>query len=108
MHSYECMNLSEMEAAAERVSDLMRVLSNKHRLLILCQLVESEKSVGDLARRLGVREAAMSQQLSLLRKDGLVGTRRDGQTIYYALAREDVRTLMRFLYENYCGDKVRS
>ncbi len=97
------MNLSEMSETAETVSDLMKVLSSKNRLMILCQLVEGEKSVGALARLLELRDAAMSQQLSLLRKDGLVKTRRDGQTIYYALARSDISNLMQFLYETYCG-----
>jgi len=97
------MNLQEMTRTAETVSDLMKVLSNRNRLMILCQLVEGEKSVGALARLLDLRDAAMSQQLSLLRKDGLVKTRRDGQTIYYALARTDISDLMQFLYDTYCG-----
>jgi DNA-binding transcriptional ArsR family regulator len=100
------MHLAEMERAAERVSDLMKVLSNKNRLMILCQLVEGEKSVGELADLLGTRGPAMSQQLALLRKDGLVTTRREGQMVYYALARSDVSELMAFLYETYCDDKA--
>ena len=92
-----------MESAAEKVSDLMKVLSNKNRLMILCQLVEGEKSVGALGKLVGLRTPAISQQLALLRKDGLVTTRRDGQTIYYALDRGDVKKLMSFLYETYCG-----
>ena len=98
------MNIEEMEATAEKVADLMKVLSNKNRLLVLCQLVESEKPVGELARGIGIREQAMSQQLALLRKDGLVKTRRDGQTIYYSLARNDIQPLMQFLYDTYCKD----
>jgi DNA-binding transcriptional ArsR family regulator len=98
------MKLHQMEAAAERVSELMKLLANKHRLLVLCQLAEGEKSVGELARLLGVREPAMSQQLSVLRREGLVRPRREAQTIYYALARDDVRRLMEFLHATYCGD----
>lgn len=93
-----------MNVAAEKVSDLMKILSHKTRLMILCQLVEGEKAVGALADLVGVRPPAMSQQLALLRKDGLVTTRRDGQTIYYALARDDIGKLMAFLYETYCGE----
>ena len=93
-----------MDVSAEKVSDLMKILSHKTRLMILCQLVEGEKSVGVLTGLVGARPPAMSQQLALLRKDGLVSTRRDGQTIYYALAREDISKLMAFLYETYCGD----
>ncbi len=93
-----------MEAAAERVSEIMKLLANKHRLLVLCQLVEGEKSVGELARLLGVREPAMSQQLAVLRREGLIRPRREAQTIYYELARDDIRRLMEFLYATYCGD----
>lgn len=100
------MNLEKMEQAAERVSDLMQVLSNKNRLMILCQLVKGEKSVGELADLLDARTPAISQQLALLRKDGLVRPRREGQTIYYALARSDVGKLMAFLYETYCGENA--
>lgn len=66
--------------------------------------VRLEKPVGELARLLGVREPAMSQQLAVLRREGLVRPRRDAQTIYYALARDDVRRLMEFLYATYCSE----
>jgi DNA-binding transcriptional ArsR family regulator len=98
------MKVEGMELAAERVSELMKLLANKHRLLVLCQLAEGERSVGELARLLGVREPAMSQQLAVLRREGLVRPRREAQTMYYALARDDVRRLMEFLYATYCGD----
>ena len=104
LHIFACMKLRDMEAAAERVSELMKLLANKHRLLVLCQLAEGEKSVGELARLLDVREPAMSQQLAVLRREGLVRPRREAQTIHYALARDDVRRLMEFLYATYCGD----
>ena len=95
-----------MAATADMVSELMKLLSNKHRLMVLCQLVEGEKSVGQLARLLDVREPAMSQQLATLRREGLIKPRREGQTIYYALDRDDVRRLMTFLYETYCGEEA--
>jgi DNA-binding transcriptional ArsR family regulator len=101
---YEGMKPTDMETAAERVSEIMKLLANKHRLLVLCQLVEGEKSVGELARLLGVREPAMSQQLAVLRREGLIQPRREAQTIYYELARDDIRRLMEFLYATYCGD----
>ena len=94
--------MKDMEQTAETVSELMKVLSNRNRLLILCQLIESEKSVGELANLLGVREQAVSQQLALLRKDGLIAKRRSGQTIFYSLARTDIEKLMEFLYQTYC------
>lgn len=99
------MNISDMERTAEQVSDLMKVLSSRHRLMILCQLVEGERSVNDLAALLGLRSTAVSQQLALLRKDRIVQTRREGQTIYYSLARADVRRVIEVLYDIYCRDK---
>ena len=102
------MNLKDMRETAPRVSELMKVLSNEHRLMILCQLAEGEKSVGELAELLNVRQAALSQQLALLRKDGMVRARRQAQNVFYSLAREDVRSLMGFLYETYCGVEDRS
>ena len=93
----------EMEQTAQKVCDLMKVLSNRTRLMILCQLVEGEKSVGALAELLGAREQAVSQQLALLRKDGLVTNRRQAQTIFYRLARGDIEKLMVFLHSTYCG-----
>lgn len=91
-----------MQKKAGEVSALLKSLSNSKRLLILCQLVEQERAVGDLAALLGARDAAISQQLALLRKDGLVKTRREGQTIFYSLARDDLKSLIGFLYATYC------
>jgi ArsR family transcriptional regulator, virulence genes transcriptional regulator len=97
------MHVKDMEAVAEHVSELMKSLSHKHRLLTLCQLVEGEKAVGELAAALDLSQPAMSQQLALLRRDGLVSTRREGQTVYYALPEGEVKKLLRFLYKTYCG-----
>lgn len=92
-----------MRRTAPLIADLLKVLSNETRLMILCLLVEGERSVTALAEALDVKGPAMSQQLALLRKDGLVKTRREGQTIFYALARDDIRDLMQFLHDSYCG-----
>ncbi len=97
------MNIIELETASAQVCDLMTLLSNQTRLMILCQLAEGEKSVGDLARLTGTRETVTSQHLARLRRERIVTPRRDGQTIYYRLDREDVRALMTFLHETYCG-----
>ncbi|HVJ33970.1 MAG TPA: metalloregulator ArsR/SmtB family transcription factor [Terriglobia bacterium] len=95
-----------MQQTAEAVSELMKTLGNPKRLLILCQLADGEKSVSDLARDTAMREAAVSQQLALLRKDGIVQARREGQSMLYDLAREDVRKIITFLYETYCQPSV--
>lgn len=100
----EDMDIEKIQSKAETVSDLMKVLSSKNRLMILCQLVDGETKVGDLAGRLGLRDQAMSQQLALLRKDGLVRTRREGQMIFYSLADENTKRLLGSIYEIFCGD----
>ena len=92
----------QMAAAADRASELLRSLGNRHRLLILCQLTEGERSVGDLAAFLGLRDSTVSQHLSLLRRDGLVQARRDGQTIWYSIASLAARRVLETLFEVFC------
>jgi DNA-binding transcriptional ArsR family regulator len=96
------MNIDAMEAAADRASDLLKALANRHRLLIICQLVDGERSVGDLAGFLGLRDSTVSQHLALLRRDGLVAARRDAQTIYYSIASDAAREVLSVLYRVYC------
>jgi DNA-binding transcriptional ArsR family regulator len=96
------MNVDAMEAAADRASDLLKALANRHRLLIVCQLIDGERSVGDLAGFLGLRDSTVSQHLALLRRDGLVAARRDAQTIYYSIASDAAREVLSVLYRVYC------
>ncbi len=91
-----------MSVAAERASDLLKSLANRHRLLIVCQLIEGERSVGELAEFLGIRDSTVSQHLALLRKDGVVAARRDGQTIWYSIASAPARQVLETLYRFYC------
>jgi DNA-binding transcriptional ArsR family regulator len=92
-----------MMAAADAASELLKALANRHRLIIICQLSDRERSVGELAELLGVRDSTVSQHLALLRKDGLVRARRDGQTIWYSIASGPARELVATLYRCYCG-----
>ncbi len=94
-----------MQAAAGHASDLLKALANPHRLLIICQLIDRECSVGELAAFLGIRDSTVSQHLALLRKDGLVSARRDGQTIWYAISSGPAREVLSALYRIYCGPK---
>lgn len=96
------IQIERMQAAADRASDLLKAMANRHRLLILCQLVERERSVGELAEFLGIRDSGVSQHLALLRKDGLVAARRDGQTIWYSIASAEARALLSTLYDVFC------
>lgn len=97
------MNMEKMADAVEQATELLKSLANRNRLLILCNLVEGERSVGELARLLGTRDTAVSQQLALLRKDGLVRTRREGQTIFYTLASSEATKLIETLHGIYCS-----
>jgi ArsR family transcriptional regulator, virulence genes transcriptional regulator len=92
-----------MEVAADAASELLKALANRHRLLILCQLIEKERSVGDLAGLLGIRDSTMSQHLAVLRREGIVAARRDGQTIWYSISSAPARTLVQALYGVYCA-----
>jgi DNA-binding transcriptional ArsR family regulator len=92
-----------MESAADQASELLKALSNRHRLLIICQLIDGERSVGDLAEFLSLRDSTVSQHLALLRKDGLVSARRDAQTIYYSIASEPAREVLKTLYHVFCA-----
>ncbi len=95
--------LAALEAKAEEVARVLTAMANPKRLLVLCNLLEGEKSVGALAEAVGLAQAALSQHLSKMRALGLVETRRDGQTIYYRLASAEVRVLLETLYRLYCA-----
>ena len=100
------MNFEEMREASHKAADLMRALGSEKRLMLLCQLAQEEKSVGELAEALSLRSSTVSQQLALLRKDGLVKTRREAQTIHYSLAGEAARRVIEVLYEIYCRPRT--
>jgi ArsR family transcriptional regulator, virulence genes transcriptional regulator len=101
---YEKMNIEteKMSQAADEAVTLLQSLGNRSRLMIMCQLVGGEKSVGQLAEFLQARESTVSQHLALLRKDRLVSTRRQGQTIFYAVASEPARRVLETIYDTYC------
>lgn len=96
------MQLEDMLANAEQASTLLRAMSNKHRLLILCLLNGGELSVSAIMEKLALPQSTLSQHLSVLRKDELVTTRRDAQTIYYSLASSEVEAIIALLYSLYC------
>ena len=97
-----------MQGAAEEATELLKALANRNRLMTLCQLVGGEKSVGELADLLGIRDTAVSQQLALLRKDGLVASRRDAQTIYYRLASDEAGKVIETLYIDLLHRRLRA
>jgi len=95
--------LDRLMRNARKASDFLKALSHENRLLLLCLLAEGERSVTELENILSLRQPTVSQQLARLRLDDLVTTRRDGKTIYYTLANEDVRRVISVIYDMYCG-----
>ena len=95
------MQVSMSDAATEAAAYL-RALSNPSRLMILCELLNGEKNVGELERALEMGQAYVSQQLARLRAEGLVTGRKDGRIVYYSLSDTRVRPLIELLYSQFC------
>ncbi|WP_051278999.1 ArsR/SmtB family transcription factor [Chitinilyticum aquatile] len=91
-----------MRQAAGRACALLKILGNEDRLLLLCQMVDGEKCVSDFEKLLDIRQPTLSQQLGVLRNEGLVNTRRDGKRIFYSIASAEVLQMLNVLYAMYC------
>ena len=96
--------LDEMRSKAPEAAEFLRRLANGNRLLILCSLVDRERSVGELEQLLGLRQPGLSQQLADLRQAGLVKTRRESRSIYYSLADHRTRAVLSVLYDLFCRE----
>ena len=94
----------EMEQNATKVANFLKSLANTHRLLILCQLAEGEKSVSELIEITGVAQTSMSQHLSKLKEEGVVTFRRDHRTLYYKINNEVVLKIMSILHQEFCQE----
>jgi DNA-binding transcriptional ArsR family regulator len=99
----EVLELTQMQTAATEACGLMKVLSNPDRLMILCQLSQGEHRVGELESLLGIVQPTLSQQLTVLRDEALVATRRDGKHIYYRLESPRALAVIQVLYDQFCG-----
>ncbi|HPE25221.1 ArsR/SmtB family transcription factor [Albidovulum sp.] len=99
----EGVGADDMLARATEAAGLLKALGHEGRLMILCYLSEGECSVTELETRLGLRQAAVSQQLARLRAEGLVGCRREGKAIYYSIADKRAAELVKTLYGLFCG-----
>ena len=99
------IDLKQMARSADRASSLMKTLGHKDRLMILCHLADGEKSVGQIAGLLEISQSPLSQHLSRMRKEGLVDTRREAQTIYYSLKSGEASRIVEVLYELFCVSK---
>jgi DNA-binding transcriptional ArsR family regulator len=97
------LDLDKMKASAGNACRLMKVLSNPDRLMLLCQLSQGEKRVGELEEILGILQPTLSQQLTVLRDEELVSTRREGKNIYYQIASPQALAVMNILYAQFCA-----
>jgi DNA-binding transcriptional ArsR family regulator len=97
------IDLIALQASAEKACALLKVLAHTDRLVLLCRLAQGEFCVGDLESDLGIRQPTLSQQLGVLRHEGLVDTRREGKHIYYRLVSEDAAAVMQVLHSRICG-----
>ncbi|MBB5017017.1 ArsR family transcriptional regulator [Chitinivorax tropicus] len=96
------MDIAPLQHAAREASQLLRALANEDRLLLLCQLSQGERSVGELETLTGIRQPSLSQQLGILRQEALVQTRREGKRIHYQIADETAKAILQLLYQRYC------
>jgi DNA-binding transcriptional ArsR family regulator len=96
------MNIQQMRTKASTAASFLKLMANARRLLILCELLQGERSVGDLARAVRLSQSALSQHLAKLRRAHLVATRREAQSIHYSLADPGVTKVIGALYELYC------
>lgn len=101
------MKVAELQKSAARATSLLKAMSNPSRLLILCQLAEGERSVGELERLVGLSQSGLSQHLALLRQKGIVTTRREAQSIFYSLASTEAEAVMATLYRVFCARAAR-
>jgi DNA-binding transcriptional ArsR family regulator len=92
----------DMAENAEAASGLLKSMANATRLMILCQLADGERSVGALLETIPLSQSALSQHLAVLRRERLVSTRRDAQSIFYSLSSDEVRAIITTLYMLFC------
>ena len=100
------LDLEKMRTSTDKACRLMKVLSNPDRMLLLCQLAQGEKRVGELEEILGIVQPTLSQQLTVLRDEELVVTRREGKNIYYQIASPQAMAVMEVLFQQFCGSSV--
>lgn len=95
------MNINDMKSCAPKALKLLKTMANEKRLMILCNLLEGEISVNDLADKVGLSQSALSQHLAILRAESFVATRKESQTVYYSLQGQDTIEVMQLLHKLY-------
>ncbi len=96
------LNLKKMLSSADKACALMKVLANRDRMMILCEISQHERCVSELEEKLEIYQPTLSQQLTVLRKEKLVKTRREGKQIYYSLESSQALAVIEVLYQQFC------
>ena len=96
------LELEQMQQGAQLACKLMKILANPDRLMILCRLSQGELRVGEIEEELAIVQPTLSQQLTILRNENLVSTRRDGKNIYYQLSSTEALAVIKVLYSQFC------
>lgn len=97
------MAAAELESHASEAESFLRSIANRHRLMVLCLLLEGELPAGEIARRLGLTDSNLSRHLAMLRDEGLVATRREATTIHYRIGSDRVQAILRTLHGMFCA-----
>ena len=96
------LDFSEMQDNAGKACGLLKAMANEARLMVLCHLIEGERSVTELQEAVGLSQSAMSQHLAVLREQEIVATRRDGQSVYYRISNDQATAIMETLHREFC------
>ena len=102
--SIDALDITQITEKSADAAHLLKLLSNQHRLLILCHLVEGELCVSDLEQRLDISQSSLSQHLARLRDKGIVDFRKESTTVYYRLADPKAKKVLETLYHLYCAE----
>ncbi|HEX8544601.1 MAG TPA: metalloregulator ArsR/SmtB family transcription factor [Pseudomonas sp.] len=100
------LDLQQLHANADAASQFLKALANPDRLILLCQLSQGERNVSDLESLLGIQQPTLSQQLAVLRREGLVETRRDGKQMFYRITSPAALAVIQTLYQQFCAGET--
>lgn len=102
----QTVDITQLQKAAGQASSFLRSIANKDRLLLLCQLSQCELSVTELADLTGIQQPSLSQQLGVLRREGLIAPRKDGKSVFYRISEPKVLLILQQLYDLFCPEEA--
>lgn len=106
MNTFSIIDSEKMQENAYEAADFLKTLANSNRLVILSRLLQGEMCVGDLEKKLNISQSALSQHLSRMRAEGIVGTRRESQQIFYRIKDVRVAKMLKVTYDIFCGEDL--